>query len=142
MGPWPLPDNMGPLAEDNRTGICPERGIMAGKGITAKNKKNQAKQLLTSLLKVSPTKTRWYRLDGRFLSSSKMGTDPDDDAEPATSAISMTEVRIHKSTMFGSGKHGRFFIGSQQGPQMFIATGCWGWCARCQTSAPNQAIRI
>jgi len=64
----------------------------AGKGITAKNKKNQTKQILNALLKVSPIKTRWYRLDGRVLAWAKMGTDTDDDGEPAGSAISMAEV--------------------------------------------------
>lgn len=81
-------------AEDGKTLIAPEKGIMAGKGIAAKNKKNQARQLVTSLLSISKTKARWYILDGKSLSwtslnsNSSSGEIDHDDND----SISMSEV--------------------------------------------------
>ena len=57
----------GQKAEDGKTPIAPEKGIMAGRGITAKNKRNQTKQIMSSLLALNKTKTRWYVLDGKTL---------------------------------------------------------------------------
>lgn len=74
-------------AEDGKTPIFPDRGIMAGKGITAKNKQKQAKQLVSSLLNISRVKMRWYVLDGKTLSWTKYSTGAEQEAaEPGEDA--------------------------------------------------------
>lgn len=92
-------------AEDGKTPIFPDRGIMAGKGITAKNKNRQAKQLVSSLLNISRTKMRWYVLDGKTLSWTKFGGSKEEESDPAdqdaaNDSISMSkviDVRPHSS---------------------------------------------
>jgi hypothetical protein len=85
----------GQVAEDGRTAIYPEKGIMAGKGITAKNKRNQTKQLVSSLFGVSATKTRWYLLDGKILSWTRMtgGETQEPQERDDNDSVHMSKVR-------------------------------------------------
>ena len=91
-----LPDATSQKAEDGKTPIAPEKGIMAGKGLTAKNKKNQTKQLMSSLLSMSKTKTRWYILDGKNLSWTRYdganSNNVDNDDYNDNDSISMSKV--------------------------------------------------
>lgn len=80
------------FAEDGKTLIYPERGTMAGKAVTVKNKKSTTKQLMTSILGVSKFKTRWYILDSQTFVLSWASLDRTAEEHEETNTLHMSRV--------------------------------------------------